>query len=144
MDSVRSGRSSWLRNVEWIAMRTIARCESPWIRFAAQFGTSVVMPGDEVLQGRDEDVSWDGLRPLSSCTPEVQRQLRRRENMRKMVCVGTESAKQTRPELVMEALLRAFSGAREMVRVDCGHQSWLSPLRVVLLSFLRSVIQVCG
>ena len=36
MDGVESGRSSCLRNGDWLALRTTARCESPWIRFAAQ------------------------------------------------------------------------------------------------------------
>ena len=43
------------------------RCESPWIRFAAQFGTLVVMPSDEGLQSHEQDVSLDGLPWLSSC-----------------------------------------------------------------------------
>ena len=47
MDGVTRRRSSWLRKGEWLALRTIARCESPWIRFAAQFGTLVIMPGDD-------------------------------------------------------------------------------------------------
>ena len=66
-----SGRSSWLRKGDWLVLRTIARCESPWIRFAVPFGTLFVMPGDDGLQGLEEDVFLDGLLPLSSCTSEM-------------------------------------------------------------------------
>ena len=61
MDGAEGGRSSWLRKFEWLALRTIARCEILWIRFAAQFGTLVVMLGGEELQGQEGGVSWDGL-----------------------------------------------------------------------------------
>ena len=71
MDGGRCGRQSWLREGEWLALRTIARCESPSIRFAAQFGTLAIMPGDDGLQGHEEDVFLDGLPPLSSCTSGI-------------------------------------------------------------------------
>ena len=48
-----------------------ARRVSPWIRFAAQFGTPVITPGDEGLQGHEEDVFLDRLPPLSSSTAEI-------------------------------------------------------------------------
>ena len=69
-----------------------ARRVSTWIRFATQFGTPVVIPGDEGFQGREEDVFLDRLPPLSSSTSAYQRFLRRRENMHNMDCVGTELA----------------------------------------------------
>ena len=56
---------------EWLALRTIARCESPWIRFPAQPGTLFIMPGDKGLEGHEEDVFSNGLPPSPSCTSEI-------------------------------------------------------------------------
>ena len=49
VDGVGSGRSSWLLKRDWLVLRTIARCESPSIRCADQFGALVIMPGNEGL-----------------------------------------------------------------------------------------------
>ena len=46
------------------------RCERTWIRFAAQFGTLVVMPSDESCKVMNKTVSLDGLPWLSSCMCE--------------------------------------------------------------------------
>ena len=44
---------------------------SPWIRFATQLWTLVIMPGDEELQVPEEDVFLDGMLPLQSFTSEI-------------------------------------------------------------------------
>ena len=46
-------------------------CVNPWIQFATQFGTLVIMPGEEGLQDQEEDGFLDGLLPLSSCTSKA-------------------------------------------------------------------------
>ena len=90
------GRSSW-RERDWLALRMIVRCESPWIRFVAQLGTLDIMPGDAGLQSHEEDVlGWIAfvvvmhIQNINDCFDAAR-------NMRNMVCVGTELAK--RPSL---------------------------------------------
>ena len=59
-----------------LAMRGLcaARRVSPSIRFATQFGTRGIMPGDGGLQDREEeDVFLDGLPPLSSRTSQASK-----------------------------------------------------------------------
>ena len=48
-----------------------ARRVSPWMHFATQTGTLVIMPGDKELQGHEEEVFLDGLPPLRSSTSEI-------------------------------------------------------------------------
>ena len=91
-----------------LAMREhcAARRVNPRMRFATQIGTLVIMPRDEGLQCHEEDVFLDGLPPLSSSTSQISSMARK---CAKKVCVETESAKQTTPGLVREALVCAFS-----------------------------------
>ena len=107
MDGARSGRSSW-RERDWLALRTIVRCESPWIRFVAQLGTLGIMPGDDGLQNHEEDVlGWIAfvvvmhIQNINDCFDAAR-------NMRNMVCVGDRigQAAQTGPG--MEAPVRVF------------------------------------
>ena len=44
---------------------------SPCIRFAAQFGTLVIMPGDDRRQDHEEDEFLDGLPPSSSTSSDA-------------------------------------------------------------------------
>ena len=107
MDGVERRRSSWLRKGEWLALRTIARCESPWIRFAAQLGTLVIMPGDDGLQGHEEDVVLDGVPPLPSCTSKISTTASTPREYAQYGVRGDRTG-EVRPGPVMEALVRAF------------------------------------
>ena len=65
MDGVESGRSGWLRQGEWLALRTTARCEpvDPLCCF--------IKPGDDRRQDHEEDEFLDGLLPSSSTSSDA-------------------------------------------------------------------------
>ena len=115
MDGAESGRSSWLRKREWLALRTTARCESRWIRFLAQFGTLFITLGNDGLQGHEEDVFLNGLPPLLSWTSEKTTVVSTPREHAQHGLRGNRVGEADQLGPVMEARVRAFTGAEEVV-----------------------------
>ena len=85
----------------WLAVRALG---------SAQFGTLVVVP--KVVK---KTFFWDGLPPLSSCTSGISKVA---WTPRKHGLHGDRIGEAEKPGPVMEAPVRAFSGAVEMVSLQ--------------------------
>ena len=100
-----------------LAMRGLcaARRESPWIRFPPQFGTLVITPRDEGLQGHEEHIFLDGLPVLSSSTSEISTRASTPREHAQYALRGDRIGEADHPGLVMEALVRAFPVVKDVV-----------------------------
>ena len=85
-----------------------ARRVSPWMRFATQIGTLVIMAGDEGLQGHEEDVFLDRLLPLSSSTSELSMVVSTLREHAEYGLPGDRLGDAEHPGSVMEAVVRVF------------------------------------
>ena len=83
------------------------------MRVAAQIGT-LIIPLDEELQGHDENVFFDGLPSLSSCTSETSTMASTPREHAQYGLRADRIGEADHPGLVMEAPVWACSVARDV------------------------------